>query len=107
MILFLADMMTETVEAQSYNYWGDFVNMLMMLGVILVLIFVSVFALKKLMRSRMQQLNKSTGIKIVERRNLNSKASLYVVEILGKSVVISESPACIHLVTELPEEKDA
>lgn len=92
------------VEGQSYNYMGQFVNMLLTLGFIVVLIFVSVFVLKKLMRSRIQHLNKSTGIKILERRALNSKASLYLVDVLGKGVVISESPSGIQVVTEFPAD---
>lgn len=90
-------------EGQSYNYLGEFVNMVMTLAFVLVLIFVSVWFLKKIMRSRMQTLNRSNGIKILERRPLNQKASLYLVDILGKGVVISESQAGIHIVTEFPD----
>ncbi len=98
----LADIAVGTLEGQSYNYMGQFVNMLLTLGFILILIFISVYVLKRIMRSRIHQLNRSTGIKILERRALNSKSSLYLIDILGKGVVISESPAGIHVVTEFP-----
>jgi flagellar biogenesis protein FliO len=100
----MAELASEEVIGQSYNYWGQFVNMLLSLGFILVLIFVSVYFLKRLMRSRIQHLNRSTGIKILERRALNSKASLYLIDVLGKGVVIAESQAGIQLVTELPND---
>lgn len=100
----LADLASEEVIGQSYNYWGQFVNMLVTLGFILVLIFASVYILKRLMRSRIQHLNRSTGIKILERRALHSKASLYLIDILGKGVVISESQAGIQVVTEFPPD---
>ncbi|MCH9625053.1 MAG: hypothetical protein S4CHLAM123_02200 [Chlamydiales bacterium] len=91
-------------EGQSYNFMGEFVNMLLTLGFIMVMIFATVFFLKKYMRSRVQTLNKSNGIKILERRPLNNKSSLYLVDILGKGVVISESQAGIHVITEFSED---
>jgi flagellar biosynthetic protein FliO len=94
------------VEGQTYNYASQFVNMLLTLGFVLLLIFASVWLLKKLMRSRLQTMNRANGIKILERRPLNPKACLYLVDILGKGVVISESPAGIHVVTEFAEGID-
>lgn len=91
-------------EGQSYNYWSEFVNMLVTLAFVLILIFVTVWLLKKIMRSRVQTMNRSNGIKILERRPLNPKASLYLIDILGKGVVISESQAGIHVVTEFPDD---
>lgn len=91
-------------ESQSYNFWGEFVNMIATLVFVLILIVATIWMLKKIMRSRTQTLNRTNGIKILERRPLNQKAALYLIDILGKGVVIAESPAGIHLVTELPED---
>jgi len=91
------------VKGQSYNYWSEFVNMLITLVFVLILIFATVWLLKKIMRSRAQTLNRTNGIKILERRPLNQKAALYLVDILGKGIVISESQAGIHVVSEFPE----
>jgi flagellar biogenesis protein FliO len=90
-------------ESQSYNYWGEFVNMVVTLVFVLILIFATIWMLKKIMRSRTQTLNRTNGIKILERRPLNQKSALYLIDILGKGVVIAESQAGIHLVTELSE----
>lgn len=98
----LADDMV-ALEGPTYNYGSQFVNMLLTLGFVLILIFVSVWMLKKIMRSRMQTLNRCTGIKIIERRPLSPKASLYLVDILGKGVVISESPTGIQCITQFPD----
>lgn len=100
----LAEFASHDNLGQGYNYWGQFVNMLLTLGFIIVLIFVTVYVLKRLMRSRIQHLNKSTGIKILERRALNSKTSLYLIDVLGKGVVISESQSGIQVVTEFPPD---
>jgi flagellar biosynthetic protein FliO len=106
--LFGEDTINEVAnEGQSYNYWSEFVNMLVTLVFVLILIFATVWLLKKIMRSRVQTLNRSNGIKILERRPLNPKAALYLVDILGKGVVLSESQAGIHLVAELPDTVNA
>ncbi len=99
----VSEFLGNTPDTQSYSYWGEFVNMLLTLGFILILIFVSVWVLKKIMRSRVQNLNRSNGIKILERRPLNSKSSLYLVDILGKGVVISESQSGIQVITEFSD----
>ncbi len=103
-MFFLADLVSEESIGQSYNYWGQFVNMMLTLGCILVLVFVTVYFMKRMMRSRIHHLNSSTGIKILERRALNSKSSLYLIDVLGKGILISESPAGIHVVTELASD---
>ncbi len=90
-------------ESKSYNYWGEFANMLLTLGFVIILIFLTVWLLKKLMRSRMHSLNRSNGIKILEKRPLNPKAALYLIDVLGKGVVISESAAGIQLITEFTD----
>jgi len=102
----LDELTTQAVEGQNYNYWGEFVHMLITLLFILVVIFVSIWFLKRIMRSRWKHLNRATGIKILERRALNPKASLYLVTILGKGVVIAESQAGIHTITEFTDEVD-
>ena len=89
---------------QGYNYWEEFVNMLITLAVILVLVGLSVWFLKRFNRSRLRNLNSATGIKVLERRALNQKASLYLIDVLGKGVVISESQAGgIQVITEFPD----
>jgi flagellar biosynthetic protein FliO len=110
--LFFADADSHTIlavaeEGKSYNYWQEFVNMLITLGVILGLIFVTVWLLKRFMASRGRQLNRSSSIQILERRQLNQKSALYLVKIHQKKVVISESPAGIQLICECGEEEES
>lgn len=93
-----------STENQNFPYWKDFVNMLISLFVILALILATVWFLKKFLRSRLYQLNRSTAIKVLERRALNQKSSLYLISVLGKGVLISESPAGIQTILELPHQ---
>ena len=99
----LVELATDFSEGKTYNYWGEFVNMIITLLIIIGLIFLSVVVLKKIMRSRMQHVNRSAAIKVLERRAINQKTSLYLVDIAGKTVVIGESPAGLNLITDLPD----
>lgn len=94
-------------ESAHPSYLKEFFNMILTLVFVLSLAFISVFFLKKIMRSKMTHFNQATGIKILERRALNPKASLYLVDILGKGVVIGESQSGgIQLITEFPSNTD-
>ena len=99
----LMELATDFSEGKSYNYWGEFVNMIITLMIVVALIFISVIVLKRIMRSRMQQVNRGAQIKIMERRPINQKTSLYLINIAGKVVMIGESPAGLNLITELPD----
>lgn len=91
-------------SGQSYNYFEEFVNMMITLAMLLGLAIITLMVVKKVMRSKLRHAQANVAIKILEKRALNPKASLYLVEILGKAVVISESPQGIQLITEIPAE---
>jgi flagellar biosynthetic protein FliO len=95
----------EVLHARSH-YWEEFANMIVTLIFVLALAFATLYVVRKIMRSKIKHLNKTTGIKILERRSLNPKASLYLVDVLGKGIVIAESQAGIHLITEFPDGHD-
>lgn len=94
------------VAPATSSYISDIGNMLMTLLFLMAVVFGILYFLKRIMRSRIKYLNRSTAIKILERRVLNPKASLFLVDILGKAVVISESHGNIQLITEFPEGTD-
>lgn len=88
------------------SFRSELLEMFMTLAFVLGLAFFSLWFLKRFMRSRGQAINKSSNIKVLERRTLNQKSSLYLVDILGKAIVIAESPSGIQLITEFPPETD-
>lgn len=98
---FFADIESPILEGQTYNYWSEFFNMLMTLGFIIGLVILSVWFLKRIMRSRIKHLNRSTGIKILEKRALTNKSSLYLVEVLGKGILIADSAAGVQRLAEI------
>jgi len=81
-------------------FFKEFLNMLTTLGLIIAaLLFLSWFV-KRMMNTRVQQLNTSSLIKIIERRSISPKAQLYLVEIHGKTLVLGESHLGLTKITE-------
>jgi flagellar biogenesis protein FliO len=92
-----ADTVTES------RFASEFMHMLIVLGIIIVLLYVSAWMFRRMMTQRMQQMNVTSNIKIVEQRSLSPKSALYIVEVHGKTILISESHNGVKFLSELPE----
>ncbi len=73
------------------HFLRGFMNMLTSLGLIVVLIFLISWFLKKMMNTRIQQMNVSSDIKILERRALTPKTTIYILEVKGRGIIVAES----------------
>lgn len=85
------------------HFYAEFFKMLMMLGLIIVLLLLASWFLKRLMNSRVQQVNSTSPIKIIDRRVLTAKTTLYVMDVLGKKIAIAESQNGVTLLGDLPQ----
>lgn len=83
-------------SSQMSSIAGSFVT------IIFVLILI-VFLLKKIMQAKLQTANNLNQIKILEKRPLNQKTSLYIVEVNEIQFLISESQAGVHTICQLPK----
>lgn len=91
---------------QDDRFFTELLNMLATLGLILALILFAAWFLKRMMTSRLNQINTSNSIKIVERRVLSQKTMLYVIEYENINVLIAESQNGVAKLAELPIEKE-
>lgn len=73
------------------RFLTEFVNMLATLGLIISLILIVAWFLKRMLNTRQEQANTTSLIKVLERRALSPKTALYLIEVEGKSIIISES----------------
>lgn len=89
-------------EKESDTFQAKFLNMLFLLGLLIAFMFLASWIIKKLMKTRMSELNTSSSIKIVESRNISHKAVLHLLDVRGKGILIAESPSGIHTITEVP-----
>ncbi len=101
-LLFAATLTPLFAEEGAFDFKGELTKMFFSLIIIIALLLVGVWWFKRSSKSRLFRLNLNTQMKILERRPLSAKASLYLVEVCGKRIVVGESPAGVAPITELP-----
>lgn len=94
------------MDLEPFSFWGQFSKMMLALFFILILVLIGSWVLKKTVATRMQNLNKQNQIKIIERRALHPKASLYLLEVENKKILVGESTQGIHKLAELSPTTD-
>lgn len=81
------------MQPEEYSASHQIFQMFLSLGGILVTLFCLSFIFKKFILKRTQVANEAGLVKVLERRALNPKSALYVVEVMGKTFLVGESPA--------------
>jgi len=76
---------------ETPEYKPAFFKMLLILIALIALIFLTFWIFRRLMRMRLTQSNLTKNIKILEKRAISPKSLLYIIEIEGKKILISES----------------
>ncbi|NGX35156.1 MAG: hypothetical protein K1060chlam1_01526 [Candidatus Anoxychlamydiales bacterium] len=83
------------------EYKPAFFKMLLILIALIALIFLTFWIFRRLMRMRLSQANLTKNIKILEKRAISPKSLLYIIEIDGKKVLISESNLEVRKIKDL------
>lgn len=92
-----SELITEMNKDEVYpvfeqtEYKPTFFKMLLILIALIALIFLTFWIFRRLMRMRISQANLTKNVKILEKRALSPKTLLYIIELDGKRVLISES----------------
>lgn len=73
------------------HFFNEFINMMTTLGIIVAIVFIGTWFLKKILNTRIEQLNTSSLIKVIERRPINPKTTIFLLEIKGQGVILAES----------------
>ncbi len=95
-----------SIGLSESTYGKDFFNMLFSLFILLGLLFVSVWFIKRLMRSRLNASFRHSEIQILERRALTPKSSLYLITVFGKALLIADSQQGVEMLAEFPYEEE-
>lgn len=82
------------------SYQQSFIRMLLSLGALLILVFGTFWVLKRLGKGKFK-LGSHRAINILEKRPLSPKSVLYILEVDGKRVLISESQLEVRALAEL------
>lgn len=95
-------------EHESDTFQAKFLNMLFILGLLIAFMILASWALKRMMKSKITQLNTASHIKILETRQISPKTTLHLIEVQDKAFLIAESPSSttylstLSLVEEYP-----
>ncbi len=91
----------ETKPIPSYE--STLTKMLLTLGGLLVLVFFTVWILKKIGQGKFGGFGSQKKINIIERKPLSPKTLLYLIEVEGKKILISESQAEVRALVQTGE----
>lgn len=78
-------------DLPTESYENAFIKMLVTLVVLVILIFFTVWMLRRLSQGRFRMLGRGETMKIIDRKPLSAKTMLYVIEVKGKEMLIVES----------------
>lgn len=87
------------------NFRHEFVNMLMTLGAIITVLLLVSYLLKRMANTRIQQMNESSEIKILERRSITAKTAVYLLDIKGSQYALVESHNGLLLLPNVPNDE--
>lgn len=101
----LAEELKRAEEQGDSQFFQKFMDMLFTLGVIIAFVVLFMWILKRMLSVRVGQVNKTCTIKILERRSLTPKTSIYVLGVFGKAVAIADSINGVTVLTELSKSE--
>lgn len=78
-------------SGNSSRFFQEFLHMLSILGIMIAVLLLAAWSMKRLVAGRMQQGNTTSSIKILERRGLTAKTAIYLIEIDEQRIAIAES----------------
>jgi flagellar biogenesis protein FliO len=96
----------ETSDAGESRFMAEFFNMMLVLGLIVIVLYVSSWMFRRMVTQRTMNINESSNIKVLEQRSLSTKSALYVIEVFGKKMIISESLNGVKFLTTLSKDAE-
>jgi len=104
-LILLASAAEPTFDSpEGYSFGSQVVGMLFALSFVVGLVIAAAWLLKRLTSGKIRFGNHAHKIQIVERRPLSQKSSLYLIEVEGRRLVISDSPSGARTLCELGEK---
>lgn len=79
------------------RFLGEFFYMLLMLGMLIGVVLLAGYLLRRLTASRIEALNTSSRIKVQETRSLSQRSQVYLIEVDDKEYLVAENHAGISL----------
>ena len=100
----IPDVFVHRMGHESDTFQSKFLNMLFILALLIGFMLLASWALKRMMRTKVTQLNTGSSIKILETRYLSPRATLYLLDVDGHKLLIAESPTTVTHLKGLGED---
>ena len=94
-----------STPATMPSYEGTLLKMFLTLGGLIFLALVTVWLLKRFAHGRFGGLGSQKKISILEKKHLSPKTALYLVELEGKKILLSESQLEVKMI-QLSQESE-
>jgi flagellar biogenesis protein FliO len=91
----------EVIQKLPTNYEAVFFKTFLMIAGGLALVFLLMIVFKRFAMIRYSNMNQNSYIKVIERRPISQKSTLYLVQIGDQKVMIAESQLEIKKITDL------
>jgi flagellar biogenesis protein FliO len=91
---------------ETENFQAKFINMLIILGLLIGMMIVASWTLKRMMRTRVAQMNTASEIKIQESRHLSPRATIHLIDVQGEQLLIAESPTSVTLLAKMKDHSE-
>lgn len=91
----------DQLTAATESYEGAFFKTILVLVGLLVLVVLTIWMFKKISSGRFRSFNYMKTIKVIEKRPLSPKSMLYLIEVAGKQILISESQLDVRTLSTL------
>lgn len=77
------------------RFMGEFFYMLLMLAILISLVYFLAWFMRRMTNVRIDQYNESSSMKILERRQVSQRTTLYLMEVEGEKIVMAETPTTV------------
>jgi flagellar protein FliO/FliZ len=92
-------------EVTEFHYGSTFIKMILSLVFLIVLMWATVWLLRRLMNQKLLRGSSQSMLHVIEKKMLSPKTMLYVVEVEGDKIVIAESQLEIKTLHSLKTER--
>lgn len=93
-------------ELPATDYQSALIKMFVVLILLIGMIGLTIWLIKRFMRTRSEVQNRSNQIQIIEKRVLSPKSMLYLIEVENQKILISESHLEVRPIEKIADDQD-
>ncbi len=90
-------------DVPDSRFLQEFIHMIILLSLLVLVLFVGSWIIRRMLNIRLDQVNETSKIKLLEKRMITSRSGIYLLDVHGKKIVVSESNNGITKIAELEE----